>query len=124
LAVSAGRYPTGKRSRGFTIDPTGEFINAANWHSQSIFGFTIDLSNGALAEITGPPFAAGPAFEKRAYRHVRSICVRFQQSFNDISVDAIVPETGAFKPLTGSRVKTGPNPRTTVLSRSYLRTGI
>ncbi|MGA7925780.1 MAG: hypothetical protein WCA20_07260 [Candidatus Sulfotelmatobacter sp.] len=41
------------------VDPTAEFFYAANFNGTDVPAFSLDSSIGALAKITGSPFAAG-----------------------------------------------------------------
>jgi 6-phosphogluconolactonase len=40
------------------VDPTAEFAYAANLNGTDVSAFSLDSINGALAQITGSPFAA------------------------------------------------------------------
>ena len=42
------------------VDPAGKFLYAPDGASNTVVGFTIDSTTGALSTIPGSPFAAGP----------------------------------------------------------------
>jgi 6-phosphogluconolactonase len=49
----AGEYPTGgKEPRHFTLDPSSNFLLAENQNSNSIVVFRIDLTIGALTQVS------------------------------------------------------------------------
>jgi 6-phosphogluconolactonase len=41
------------------VDPSGQFVYAANQNSGNVSVFTVDAATGALTEVTGSPFLAG-----------------------------------------------------------------
>jgi 6-phosphogluconolactonase len=58
-----GLYPArGKTPRHFSIDPSGEFLLAANQESDSLVLFRIDQQSGALIETTGHVTVPSPVF--------------------------------------------------------------
>ncbi|HEU5453138.1 MAG TPA: beta-propeller fold lactonase family protein, partial [Terriglobales bacterium] len=51
--------PVGINPLAMAIDPGGKFLFVANQGSNTVSVFTIDRSNGVLAEVSGSPFATG-----------------------------------------------------------------
>jgi 6-phosphogluconolactonase (cycloisomerase 2 family) len=52
--VGAGSLPI-----NLAVDPSGQFVYAANYNSHSISAYVVDAATGALAAVGGSPFAAG-----------------------------------------------------------------
>jgi hypothetical protein len=57
--VSPGPYATGSLPNSIAIDPSGKFAYVGNMGSNSISGYAIDGTTGALNPILGSPFATG-----------------------------------------------------------------
>lgn len=56
---STGRTPTGTTPSLVVIDSAGQYLYVANLDSFNISSYSIDSSTGALAPVTGSPFAIG-----------------------------------------------------------------
>jgi 6-phosphogluconolactonase (cycloisomerase 2 family) len=41
------------------VDPSGQFVYAANYNSGDISAYTVDAATGALTAVAGSPFGAG-----------------------------------------------------------------
>jgi 6-phosphogluconolactonase (cycloisomerase 2 family) len=52
--VGAGSLPI-----NIVVDPSGQFVYAANYNSGDISAYAVDAATGALAPVAGSPFAAG-----------------------------------------------------------------
>jgi 6-phosphogluconolactonase (cycloisomerase 2 family) len=60
LAQIAGSpVPAGSSPCSAAVDPTGSFVFTANVNSQSVSGYSIDQTTGALTELPGSPFTTG-----------------------------------------------------------------
>ena len=57
--VPGSPFAAGSNSKAIAIDPTGKFLYAVNYDSDTISAYAIDAASGALAPVSGSPFAAG-----------------------------------------------------------------
>ena len=61
-SVQSSPFPVGMNPLSLGVDPSGRFLNAANWGSNTVSAFSIDgtrdMTRGALTAV-GSPFAAG-----------------------------------------------------------------
>jgi 6-phosphogluconolactonase len=93
------------------IDPAGKFLYSPDGTSNSIAGFTIDGTSGALAPIPGSPFPTGIA-PVQVVVHSSGKFLYVSDS-NDpqagISAFTIDSSTGALTPITGSPFGSGVN---------------
>jgi DNA-binding beta-propeller fold protein YncE len=48
---------------GIAVDPMGKFVYVANQRGSNVSAYTINPSTGALAAVSGSPFAAGSTAE-------------------------------------------------------------
>jgi YVTN family beta-propeller protein len=53
LAMVSSPYSTGSFPEGVTVDPRGEYVYVANYNSDSVSAFAINVSTGALSAVAG-----------------------------------------------------------------------
>lgn len=89
--------------------PTPKFAYVANSYVSTVSAYAIDSSTGALREITGSPFTAGPGPTVTVDPSGRFAYVT---SYNDNKVSAytINGSTGALREIAGSPFATGSSP--------------
>src|SRR3984893_11333721 len=116
-AIAGSPFAAGGSPGSVAVDPSGKFAYVANEFGNSgnsVSGYTINPSTGALTAITGSPFAAGV--------YPRSVAVdpsgKFAYVANEfgnnlysvsgsVSGYTIDPTTGALTAITGSPFATG-----------------
>jgi len=109
MAMTSGTTP---------VTYTSRFAYAANFGGDNVSGFTVDAETGALTEVSGSPFAAGPApfnvitdpAGKFAY-----VVNSYEGSGSDagsLSAYTINASTGILTAITGSPFGTGIFPLT------------
>ena len=77
--------------------------------------FSVNSSNGALAEVPGSPFAVGASPCCIAVDPTGEVIYVANSSSNDITAFSISPSTGTLTPLPGSPYLTGANPVTVAI---------
>jgi 6-phosphogluconolactonase (cycloisomerase 2 family) len=96
-----------------SADPLGQFLYVANKTSNNVSAFAINQTSGALAALTGSPFALAPATSPQ------SIAVDLSGRFvyvangttNNVSAFAINQTTGVLSTtVAGSPFPAGLNP--------------
>ncbi len=117
--VPGSPFPTGGSSTGFTVTDTsqivvtivpGNFLYATNTASNSITGFSIDTSTGALTPIPGSPFATGGQLTSCGSLAVtphRQFLYAGNCASSNISAFNIA-SNGALTPIPGSPFSTSP----------------
>jgi 6-phosphogluconolactonase (cycloisomerase 2 family) len=92
-----------------TVDPSGRFLYVSDHLTGDIAGFTINMTTGALTQISGSPFTdqpgnLGPGIQP--YALVVAPSGKFLYVTNHgsgtLSVYSVNAETGALTPITGS----------------------
>jgi 6-phosphogluconolactonase len=108
-AVTAGINP-----ESVAVDPSGKFVYVANFGTAlsvspspgTVSGYTIDPTTGALAPITGSPFAAGNGANFVAVDPRGKFAYVANSVDDTVSGYTIDPTTGALMPFTSSPVST------------------
>ncbi|HLK53647.1 MAG TPA: beta-propeller fold lactonase family protein, partial [Candidatus Angelobacter sp.] len=101
-AISGSPFTAGLQPKGLATDPQGTFLYAANSGSNDVSAYLIDPSSGALAAITGSPFATGGAGPSAVAVNANSSIVYVtEQGSHDIAAFGIFSQ-GVLKPVAGS----------------------
>jgi 6-phosphogluconolactonase (cycloisomerase 2 family) len=61
VPTSLGSQAGPNQSVGIVVDPSGRFLYVSDFLNDSVDAFSITATTGALTQITGSPFSAGPA---------------------------------------------------------------
>jgi 6-phosphogluconolactonase (cycloisomerase 2 family) len=103
--IAGSPFAAGGCLQSATVDPTGKFVYVAETGcggAGSVRAYTLDAVTGALAPVTGSPFAAGIG----AYAVTVDPTARFAYVTNitvgTVSAYSIHAVTGALTPLAGS----------------------
>jgi YVTN family beta-propeller protein len=106
LAPMAGSplpgFPAGAAPISVAVDPTGKFVYVANDGSNSVSGYMINPSTGALTPITGSPFPASVYPESVTVDPSGKFAYVANNGSNSVSGYTINPTTGALAPMAGS----------------------
>lgn len=94
--ISAGSNPV-----SIATDPTGQFVYAADYASDSVYAYAINASTGALTPVTGSPFATGhlPNWVTIDPSGAFLYTANNGSSVSGFSID---PNSGALTPVPGS----------------------
>jgi len=98
--ISGSPFAAGLGTSGLATDPQGALLFAANTGANTVSAYVIDGNTGALAPVSGSPFATpgrGPGFMAASGNFVYVV----EQITNDIAVYNI-GSNGALSPVTGS----------------------
>jgi len=98
------------------VDPSGRFAYVANANSNTISGYTIDASSGALTPLPGSPFAAGTFLASVAVDPSGRFAYVANNGSNTISGYTIDASTGVLTPLPGSPFAAGSGPTAVITS--------
>jgi 6-phosphogluconolactonase (cycloisomerase 2 family) len=90
---------------GLAVDPSGRFLYATDSANSAVLAFTIQ--NGALAPVSGSPFAAGAQPAGLAIDPEGVELFVSNSGSNDLSVYVIDPNAGALAQVAGSPFATG-----------------
>jgi YVTN family beta-propeller protein len=58
LAMVSSPFTTGSFPEGVTVDPRGEYVYVANYNSDTVSAFAINVATGALSSVAGSPGSA------------------------------------------------------------------
>jgi 6-phosphogluconolactonase len=86
----------GNAPRNITIDPSGRFVYLADPGANSIYGFSINLTTGNLAALSGSPFKTGTGSSPWSVAIDRSgmfLCVT-KMGTNQVESFSIDPTSG------------------------------
>ncbi len=89
---------------------TGHFAYAVNYGSNDISGYAVDSATGALAEMSGSPFAAGNAPVSLTIHPSGKFAYVSNGGEDTISEYTIDSTSGALAPITGSPLLVTPVP--------------
>jgi len=97
---------------GVAIDPSGKFlyVTLPSTPPNSVAGFTIDPSTGALTAIPGSPFPAGTFPWAVAVTPLGGFVYVVNSGSDNLSAYSMHPTTGALTPVPGSPFATGKLP--------------
>jgi 6-phosphogluconolactonase (cycloisomerase 2 family) len=112
LVMNSSPFTTGSFPEGVTVDPRGEYVYVANFNSETVSGFAINVATGALSSVAGSSanaVATGPT------------CVAIDPAlgiylYTSNNVDGSVnglqlnPHTGALTNVQGSKFPSGTLP--------------
>lgn len=103
--VAGSPFAGGTAPVAMIVDPKGKFVYTANYGTSSgpgsVSAYRIE-SNGALAQVTGSPFAAGTEPEDVATDVTDSFLYASNYGSANISAYTIDATTGALTPIAGS----------------------
>lgn len=122
--VSGSPFPTAAGAYGgwLTVDPTDRFLYMTNisfdLSTDSVSGFTIDPTTGALTPITGSPFPTGSGAAYVAVHPNGKFAYVTNIFANAVSGYTIDSTSGALTPITGSPFPTGSQPYGVVVDPS------
>jgi 6-phosphogluconolactonase (cycloisomerase 2 family) len=99
--------PSGAQSGAVVVDAMAKFAYLANAQSDNISVLTIDAGTGALAPVTGSPFAAGAAPQIVAIHPSGKFLYSANYASGNVSGYAIDASTGALTQVAGSPFPAG-----------------
>jgi 6-phosphogluconolactonase (cycloisomerase 2 family) len=99
----------GVKPASLAIDPTGSYLFVANQDSNNVTGFAITQSTGALAPISGSPFAAGAQPSSITFDNKSGNLYVANIGASTVSGYSMNSSTGALTSL-GTAFPTTPNP--------------
>ena len=114
--VPGSPFPAGGFPVSVTVDPTGQFVYAANVLSNDVSAYRIDQGTGALTPISGSPFPAGlgawsvavdPTGQFAYVSNCGQPTCTDPNSPGTVSAYTIDPNTGALTPVPGSPFPAG-----------------
>ena len=109
LAISSGTTPV-------TFAP--QFVLVANSGSNNVSAYTINPASGALATVSGSPFAAGTSPMSVTTDLAGRFTYIANNGSNDISAFSINQTTGVLSPIAGSPFTAGTGPQSVAVDRS------
>ncbi len=109
-SVPGSPYSCGTDCRAVAVDALGNFVFSVDYATNTIRGFKINATTGALTPILGSPFSSGDK-PNSVVINVRGILFVTNESSNTVSAFVIDPVSGALTPTPGSPIATGLSPR-------------
>src|ERR1700691_477864 len=109
-AISGQPFPDNLQPISVAVDPTAEFVYAANFNGTDVSAFSLDSSTGALAQITGSPFAAGDDPQFVTVDPSGHFVYVANSADNTLSAYTLDSSSGALTALSASPFPTGSRP--------------
>jgi DNA-binding beta-propeller fold protein YncE len=115
-AISGSPFATGTNPGSVAVDATGKFAyvtNGLGLLSNTVSGYTINPTTGALTPISGSPFTAGSSPWSVAVDPTGKFAyvTNLGTIPGTVSGYTIDPSTGALTPISGSPFAAGTTPR-------------
>jgi 6-phosphogluconolactonase len=113
--VRTGPFGAGALPIAINVDPSGQFVYEASFGSNTIVGYRIDATTGALNALPSSPTTAGTGTAPDAISFDPSgkFLYAANQTSGNISAFNVNPITGALKAVAGSPFVVGASPSTT-----------
>jgi YVTN family beta-propeller protein len=113
---SVGSVGSGNAPSSVAIPSQGGFVYVTNHASNNVSAYRVsNPANGALAPITGSPFAAGSAPAAATVDPSGHYLYVANSSSNNVSAYVINQSTGALTPVSGSPFMAGSSPQSLVV---------
>jgi 6-phosphogluconolactonase len=112
-AISGQPFPDNLQPISVAVDPTAGFLYAANFNGTDgtqVSAFSIDSSTGALAELTGSPFAAGDNHQFVTVDPSGNFVYVANSADNTLSAYTLDSTSGDLTALSASPFNTGSRP--------------
>jgi len=112
VPTSLGNQSGPNQTEGIVVDPSNRFLYVSDFLNGSLDAFTINASSGALTQVTGSPFSAGPAPGTGGITVDPGSKFLYATLMNSAAVAGftINASTGALTPIAGSPFAAGNTP--------------
>jgi 6-phosphogluconolactonase (cycloisomerase 2 family) len=121
LPVTGSPFACGSDCRAVATDATGKFVYVADYTGNTISGFKVNSSTGALTAVAGSPWASGGQKPSAIAISGRGVLFATNEGSNKVASFTIDAVSGALTPAAGSPIVTGTGPQAVAVNPAGTR---